>query len=476
MHSTLYALPQHVPFHPRNYRYSPAIYQPAMASSQPSYLRSSAGRTSRPQGYPTVYPNAYGPVQDDDLLVAGTPSSAGSASSASVATECSSQEQVQGYNVQPEYDFSSASNQSYAAMDMYPRTKWSGELHGLHHDYVQPSYDQQSMPISPAGMAGIPTFETSPSDSFINAYGSSPTANYTFQPTYSPQQAAAQEYVRITTEQPPTFQLPSPVEVNTYSSSSESPPQFVSMSEVSPSPTISPKLLLQHVDQLPQEGAANATAASYSGTEGINSSADGEYDVDEDTTVMQTSPVSDLARGTRSAPSSPPKKRRRKVSYTSSEDSDNRSSGESDSDESDFMKEESADEDDDYTGPQARRRSVRRCASVIETSSMPSPRRIPIPVPVPNLTKKSRGRRVPTEPILIAQDGIVKNTRMYLCDVSGCGKRFARGEHLKRHIRSIHTNEKPHKCPYPGCGKNFSRHDNLGQHMRVHKGFKLPRS
>ncbi|KAG0703630.1 hypothetical protein DFH29DRAFT_803099 [Suillus ampliporus] len=101
-------------------------------------------------------------------------------------------------------------------------------------------------------------------------------------------------------------------------------------------------------------------------------------------------------------------------------------------------------------------------------------RSLPVPVPVPNLTKKSRGRRVPT----------VNNTggsgrargysdplgsRIYLCDISGCGKCFARGEHLKRHIRSIHTNEKPHRCPYPGCGKEFSRHDNLGQHMKVHK-------
>lgn len=60
---------------------------------------------------------------------------------------------------------------------------------------------------------------------------------------------------------------------------------------------------------------------------------------------------------------------------------------------------------------------------------------------------------------------------MYLCDVEGCGKCFARGEHLKRHVRSIHTYEKPHTCPYPGCGKDFSRHDNLGQHMRVHKDY-----
>ena len=84
---------------------------------------------------------------------------------------------------------------------------------------------------------------------------------------------------------------------------------------------------------------------------------------------------------------------------------------------------------------------------------------------------------------------------MYMCKVPGCGKCFARGEHLKRHVRSIHTNEKrarpflcslglcspglcyvAHKCPFPGCGKDFSRHDNLGQHMRVHKNYASPKN
>ncbi|KAF9447539.1 hypothetical protein P691DRAFT_637775, partial [Macrolepiota fuliginosa MF-IS2] len=107
---------------------------------------------------------------------------------------------------------------------------------------------------------------------------------------------------------------------------------------------------------------------------------------------------------------------------------------------------------------------------------------LPVPTPVPHLTKKSRGRRVPTvsslEDLRSASSGagrkrqtVGKGARMYLCEVEGCGKCFARGEHLKRHVRSIHTYEKPHRCPYPACGKDFSRHDNLGQHMRVHKDY-----
>ena len=126
------------------------------------------------------------------------------------------------------------------------------------------------------------------------------------------------------------------------------------------------------------------------------------------------------------------------------------------------------------------------------------------PIPVPNLTKKSRGRRVPTLDSLRSGDGHrkggsrrdenegeYKNPRTFVCDTVGCGKCFARGEHLKRHVRSIHTHEKrgssrscpllrnlliwnadvAHTCPHPDCRKGFSRYDNLRQHLRVHKDY-----
>jgi len=110
------------------------------------------------------------------------------------------------------------------------------------------------------------------------------------------------------------------------------------------------------------------------------------------------------------------------------------------------------------------------------------------PVPVPNLIKKSRGRRVPTETETDELGGGPSSkTRMFRCDVLGCGKCFLRGEHLKRHIRSIHTHEKrssrsivltcntafngviAYKCVVPSCGKHFSRRDNLVQHLKIHK-------
>ncbi|CAO1619030.1 unnamed protein product [Sympodiomycopsis kandeliae] len=80
------------------------------------------------------------------------------------------------------------------------------------------------------------------------------------------------------------------------------------------------------------------------------------------------------------------------------------------------------------------------------------------------ITKRSRGRRVPSTPEEMTNIG--KSGKVYTCKVPGCGKLFKRSEHLKRHIRSIHTNEKPYVCQI--CLKQFSRHDNLNQHMRVH--------
>ncbi|KAG9018988.1 hypothetical protein FRB90_007568 [Tulasnella sp. 427] len=60
------------------------------------------------------------------------------------------------------------------------------------------------------------------------------------------------------------------------------------------------------------------------------------------------------------------------------------------------------------------------------------------------------------------------SARAYICKVEGCGKAFRRGEHLKRHVRSLHTHEKPERCTYPGCNKEFSRKDNMQQHLKIH--------
>ncbi|KAG6011973.1 hypothetical protein E4U54_007786 [Claviceps lovelessii] len=55
-------------------------------------------------------------------------------------------------------------------------------------------------------------------------------------------------------------------------------------------------------------------------------------------------------------------------------------------------------------------------------------------------------------------------SKTFVCDL--CNRRFRRQEHLKRHYRSLHTQEKPFECG--DCGKKFSRSDNLAQHARTH--------
>ncbi|KAG2213967.1 hypothetical protein INT47_001237 [Mucor saturninus] len=74
----------------------------------------------------------------------------------------------------------------------------------------------------------------------------------------------------------------------------------------------------------------------------------------------------------------------------------------------------------------------------------------------------SRAKRSPTS----SKNQDDKN---FPCHHDDCGKVFKRSEHLKRHVRSIHTREKPYQCPYEQCGKRFSRSDNLSQHIRIHR-------
>jgi hypothetical protein len=85
-----------------------------------------------------------------------------------------------------------------------------------------------------------------------------------------------------------------------------------------------------------------------------------------------------------------------------------------------------------------------------------------LPSPPQKSTGKSRGRRMTNKPNK-------PGTKSFECTYTGCGRVFKRSEHLKRHIRSIHTLERPFHCPHPHCTKRFSRSDNLSQHVRVHR-------
>jgi hypothetical protein len=66
--------------------------------------------------------------------------------------------------------------------------------------------------------------------------------------------------------------------------------------------------------------------------------------------------------------------------------------------------------------------------------------------------------------------------RLYVCplaDKSGavgrrCDQSFARPEHLRRHMKTVHGNERNYRCKLPQCEKAFSRGDNLRDHYWTH--------
>ncbi|OJD12683.1 hypothetical protein AJ78_06769, partial [Emergomyces pasteurianus Ep9510] len=78
-------------------------------------------------------------------------------------------------------------------------------------------------------------------------------------------------------------------------------------------------------------------------------------------------------------------------------------------------------------------------------------------IPAPALPVNRRGRK---------QSLTEDPSKTFVCTL--CSRRFRRQEHLKRHYRSLHTQDKPFECHE--CGKKFSRSDNLAQHARTHGG------
>ncbi|EEH47059.1 uncharacterized protein PADG_03157 [Paracoccidioides brasiliensis Pb18] len=78
-----------------------------------------------------------------------------------------------------------------------------------------------------------------------------------------------------------------------------------------------------------------------------------------------------------------------------------------------------------------------------------------IPAPVLPVNRRGRKQSLTEDP-----------SKTFVCTL--CSRRFRRQEHLKRHYRSLHTQDKPFECHE--CGKKFSRSDNLAQHSRTHGG------
>jgi hypothetical protein len=66
--------------------------------------------------------------------------------------------------------------------------------------------------------------------------------------------------------------------------------------------------------------------------------------------------------------------------------------------------------------------------------------------------------------------------RIHACPMSGekdahgrvCKQRFARPEHSRRHVQTVHSSVRPYCCKVPQCAGAFSRKDNLRQHYWTH--------
>ncbi|EAU34377.1 conserved hypothetical protein [Aspergillus terreus NIH2624] len=89
--------------------------------------------------------------------------------------------------------------------------------------------------------------------------------------------------------------------------------------------------------------------------------------------------------------------------------------------------------------------------------------------PASSATEAPSGQDMPSAPVSVNRRGRKQSltddpSKTFVCTL--CSRRFRRQEHLKRHYRSLHTQDKPFECNE--CGKKFSRSDNLAQHARTH--------
>ncbi|KAL1739448.1 hypothetical protein HDZ31DRAFT_49395 [Schizophyllum fasciatum] len=212
---------------------------------------------------------------------------------------------------------------------------------------------------------------------------------------------------------------------------------------------------------------------------------------------------SSWSRGGKTTSTPPINSRKASRTSFSSVDDESPSAQSSNSDAHDVVY-DSLDSDDDYSPSGAsfsrkRTRAMRedgmgsaRPLQALEADSLPFAKRSRTGVPESRkgATKRSRGRKVPYvsmrtelttsnsgESLTATRGGPVRGRgggsvgsgkRQFRCMAEGCGKLFVRKEHLKRHVKSLHTEDKPHVCPHAHCGKRFSRRDNLGQHVRIH--------
>lgn len=111
----------------------------------------------------------------------------------------------------------------------------------------------------------------------------------------------------------------------------------------------------------------------------------------------------------------------------------------------------------------ARRKSI---IGVVRSSPSMTPNTPPSSTPTTATTSsQSKGNSLSSSsgPSTVNFDSL--EDKPFQC--ADCPKAFKRSEHLKRHVRSVHSNERPFACTL--CEKKFSRSDNLSQHLKTHK-------
>lgn len=75
-----------------------------------------------------------------------------------------------------------------------------------------------------------------------------------------------------------------------------------------------------------------------------------------------------------------------------------------------------------------------------------------------------RGRLTRNRSTKDTRRGMTSEQRQHVCEI--CGDVFGRSEHIKRHLKTVHTNDRPFVCHV--CEKAFSRKDNMKQHLNTH--------
>jgi len=65
-------------------------------------------------------------------------------------------------------------------------------------------------------------------------------------------------------------------------------------------------------------------------------------------------------------------------------------------------------------------------------------------------------------------DCIVLGEKPFVCQFSGCDRRFANSSDRKKHSH-VHTSDKPFYCRVDGCDKSYTHPSSLRKHIKMHR-------